>query len=131
MDGAWGSPHPTEGERFVVGAPLWDGVFFPLDLPLSISRCHVAAGGGALNGCVPPHPHPPPASPPTPPSQIDKMFVIKVGELKLLKDGQATTDTAFVHEAGGFSFFGENALQVRRAPALNKHAHICLLPTCR
>ena len=65
-----------------------------------------------------------PIHPSTPPSQIDKMFVIKVGELKLLKDGQATTDTAFVHEAGGFSFFGENALQVR-SPC---PPHSCLPP---
>lgn len=37
--------------------------------------------------------------------------MIKVGEVKLLQDGQALSDPNFVHEAGGFSYFGEAALQ--------------------
>jgi cGMP-dependent protein kinase len=43
--------------------------------------------------------------------QLDKMYVIKVGELKLIQDGQTVMDPNFIHEAGGFSYFGEQALQ--------------------
>ncbi|GAX83981.1 hypothetical protein CEUSTIGMA_g11406.t1 [Chlamydomonas eustigma] len=42
---------------------------------------------------------------------VDKMFVIKLGELSLLQDGQPVPEgSSFVHEASGFSFFGESAL---------------------
>ena len=43
--------------------------------------------------------------------QLDKMYVIKVGELKLTQDGQTVLDPNFIHEAGGFSYFGEQALK--------------------
>jgi hypothetical protein len=38
------------------------------------------------------------------------MYVIKVGEVKLIQDGQSLSDPSFVHEAGGFSYFGDAAL---------------------
>jgi hypothetical protein len=42
---------------------------------------------------------------------VDKLFVIKLGELNLIQDGQPVPEgSSFVHEASGFSFFGESAL---------------------
>lgn len=44
--------------------------------------------------------------------QIEKIFVVKMGEVSLLTaDGQAVTDPAFVREAGGFTFFGDACLE--------------------
>lgn len=43
--------------------------------------------------------------------QIEKIFVVKMGEMQLLAaDGSTVTDTAFVREAGGFNFFGDACL---------------------
>lgn len=42
---------------------------------------------------------------------VEKLCVIKLGEVRLIQDGQQVQDPDFVHEAGGFSFFGEAALQ--------------------
>ena len=43
--------------------------------------------------------------------QIEKIFVVKMGEVQLLAlDGSTVTDTAFVREAGGFTVFGDACL---------------------
>lgn len=42
--------------------------------------------------------------------QIEKLYVIKIGEVTLLRDGEVVQDPSFVHEAGGFTYFGEEGL---------------------
>lgn len=42
---------------------------------------------------------------------MDKLYVIKLGEVQLQQDGRPVTDAAFVAEASGFSFFGAAALE--------------------
>ena len=44
-------------------------------------------------------------------AQVDKLYVVKIGEVRLYKNNEPAQDTSFVHEVGGFSFFGEAALQ--------------------
>ncbi|KAG1668133.1 hypothetical protein FOA52_003920 [Chlamydomonas sp. UWO 241] len=41
---------------------------------------------------------------------VDSLCVIKLGEIKLIADGAPISDSEFVREAGGFSFFGEKSL---------------------
>jgi len=42
---------------------------------------------------------------------IEKLYVIKIGEVQLFKDnGEVVSDPSFVHEAGGFTYFGEEGL---------------------
>lgn len=42
---------------------------------------------------------------------VDKMIVCKIGEVHLFKDGESATDTSFVKESGGFTYFGDDALK--------------------
>jgi len=42
---------------------------------------------------------------------IEKLYVVKIGEVKIFKDNEPVQDQTFVHEAGGFSYFGEAGLQ--------------------
>lgn len=46
-------------------------------------------------------------------AQLDKLYVIKFGEVQLLRDDALVEggDASFVQEAGGFTFFGADALQ--------------------
>jgi hypothetical protein len=50
--------------------------------------------------------------------QVEKIFVVKMGEIELLNaDGQAVNDPTFVKEAGGFTFFGDACLDaITRCP---------------
>ena len=36
--------------------------------------------------------------------------MVKLGEMQLYQDGQPVTDTSFLKEVGGFSYFGDAAL---------------------
>ncbi len=44
-------------------------------------------------------------------AQVDKLYVCKIGEVQVFRDGQPTTDPAFVKESGGFTYFGDDALK--------------------
>eukprot|EP00199_Chlamydomonas_sp_CCMP681_P000070 CAMPEP_0119102536 /NCGR_PEP_ID=MMETSP1180-20130426/1251_1 /TAXON_ID=3052 ORGANISM="Chlamydomonas cf sp, Strain CCMP681" /NCGR_SAMPLE_ID=MMETSP1180 /ASSEMBLY_ACC=CAM_ASM_000741 /LENGTH=1028 /DNA_ID=CAMNT_0007086843 /DNA_START=136 /DNA_END=3222 /DNA_ORIENTATION=+ len=47
---------------------------------------------------------------------VDKLYVCKIGEVQLFKDGEPITDPSFTKESGGFTYFGDDAL---------KEAHKC------
>lgn len=48
---------------------------------------------------------------------IDKLYVMKSGDVLLQKDGQSVPSTSFIREAGGFTFFGEGSLEaIERSP---------------
>ena len=51
-------------------------------------------------------------------SQVEKIYVVKMGEVSLTTaDGRPVTDTSFVREAGGFTFFGDSCLEaIMRCP---------------
>ncbi|WIA31049.1 hypothetical protein OEZ86_001080 [Tetradesmus obliquus] len=65
---------------------------------------------------------------------IEKIFVVKMGEVQLLApDGSTVTDTAFVREAGGFTFFGDACLDAITRSAYtvrvaSEIAHVLSLP---
>ncbi|KAJ9511311.1 hypothetical protein QJQ45_029755, partial [Haematococcus lacustris] len=42
---------------------------------------------------------------------VEKLYVVKIGEVQLLRDGEPVTDTTFVREATGFTFFGDESLK--------------------
>jgi hypothetical protein len=49
--------------------------------------------------------------------QVEKLYVIKMGEVALLKDGQEVHDPTYIKEAGGFTFFGDTSLDaITRSP---------------
>ena len=49
--------------------------------------------------------------------QVEKLYVIKMGEMVLLKDGQEVHDPTWIKEAGGFTFFGDTSLDaISRSP---------------
>jgi hypothetical protein len=51
-------------------------------------------------------------------SQIEKIYVVKMGEVVLTTAGGRTvSDPNFVKEAGGFTFFGDSCLEaITRSP---------------
>jgi hypothetical protein len=42
--------------------------------------------------------------------QVEKLYVVKIGEVVLEHNGQPVSDPSFVRESGGFTFFGDAAL---------------------
>ena len=63
-------------------------------------------------------------------TQLDKLYVIKFGEVQLYKDDVLVQagDSGFVQEAGGFTFFGAEALQ---APVKSRYTVKVILCLCR
>lgn len=53
--------------------------------------------------------------------QVEKLYVIKIGDLQLLRDGEPVTDPQFVREAGGFTFFGDAALSAEGSNAKSRY----------
>jgi hypothetical protein len=43
---------------------------------------------------------------------VDRLYVLKMGEVALSADGVPASDAAFLREAGGFSFFGHSCVEV-------------------
>lgn len=54
--------------------------------------------------------------------RIDKLYVIKSGEVSLLKNGApCAMDPAFVKEVGGFSYFGDGCLPGAAGPDVSPY----------
>ncbi|GIL52865.1 hypothetical protein Vafri_8639 [Volvox africanus] len=41
---------------------------------------------------------------------LEKLYVVKIGEIALFRNGEKVEDPSFVHEIAGFSYFGESSL---------------------
>jgi cGMP-dependent protein kinase len=64
---------------------------------------------------------------------VEKLYVVKMGDISLLKDGQPVSDPTWLREAGGFSFFGDVCLDaITRSPytvnVKSEVAHVLSLP---
>ncbi len=65
--------------------------------------------------------------------QIDKMYVVKIGEVALYRGEEKVEDPNFIHEIAGFSYFGETSINaVSKCPYTVKVAseslHFLTLP---
>lgn len=48
---------------------------------------------------------------------IERLYIIKMGEVKLMRDGQVMNDPTFVKECAGFGYFGDSSLDsIKRSP---------------
>ena len=64
---------------------------------------------------------------------MEKLYVVKIGEIALYRDGEPVTDPNFVHEIAGFSYFGEQAIsQPTKSPytvrVASEALHMLTLP---
>lgn len=65
--------------------------------------------------------------------QLEKLYVIKIGEVALYRNGELVEDPGFVHEIAGFTYLGEGALtQPVRSPytvkVASENLHMLHLP---
>jgi hypothetical protein len=65
-------------------------------------------------------------------SQIEKIYVVKMGEVVLTTaDGKTVSDPGFVKEAGGFTFFGDSCLEaITRSPYAVSYCVLLLCTAC-
>lgn len=65
--------------------------------------------------------------------QLEKLYVVKIGEIALFRNDERVEDPNFVHEIAGFSYFGETAItQTGKCPytirVASESLHLLSLP---